>query len=910
MKLKRNMLFLALASATMMTAGQAMAQDTSASDATAKDQTAAQREARRRAEAEEKAKELDVVQVTGFRRAVETATAIKRDASSIVEVISSVDIGKLPDTSIAESISRLPGLAAQRVAGRATTISIRGLAGDFSTTTLNGREQVSSGDNRGVEFDQYPSELLSGVVVYKTPDASMVAQGISGTVDLQTVRPLSFGERVIAVNGRFEKNSVGEVNPGYDDTGYRFSASYIDQFADDTIGVAIGFARLDSPGQAERWNAWGYSSGNFAGQQNVLVLGGSESWATSTSNVRDGLMAVLEWAPSDTYRGNLDIYYSQFERIETTRGLQFGLGFSGASITNPTVANGLLVGGTARGVYGPVLRNDQNKREDEIFAIGTKHELQFGDFWTAKLDLSLSKGDRSESILETYAGIPAQANVDFRINPSSGLPSFDFNRNYADPAVVRLSDPGGWGQDGYIKYPEFEDELKSARFDLNRMLENDILSSVDFGVNWTSRQKSRAVAEAFLDLLNGRAPIAVPSNLLQRPADLSLTGIPGVIAYNVPAAFRNLYATRTNINQDILNKDWEVEEEVSTWYAKANIDTYIGDVALRGNIGVQYQRADQSSQGFAVPGGNASAAQPYQAGTDYGDLLPSLNLVFSFGDDHTLRLGAAKQLARPRMDQLRANNGFGIDRTRNQYVGGGGNPELEPWRAKSYDVSYEYYLLGGKGYLSAAVFHKDLLNYIYDQTVDFDFSVFDLSGLPAPAPPTTIGRFTRPTNGKGGTMNGYEFAMSVPLEILHESLEGFGILGSYADTRSGVRPNGPGTTQPLPGLSRYVSNVTLYFEKAGFSTRVSQRSRSAFIGEIQGFGADRETRYIRGEDVVDFQASYDFGGSLKGLQVLLQVLNVTNEPYQEFFRDPGTPDRPRSYNEYGRTYLLGASYKF
>jgi iron complex outermembrane receptor protein len=152
--------------------------------------------------------------------------------------------------------------------------------------------------------------------------------------------------------------------------------------------------------------------------------------------------------------------------------------------------------------------------------------------------------------------------------------------------------------------------------------------------------------------------------------------------------------------------------------------------------------------------------------------------------------------------------------------------------------------------------------------------------------------------------------MSVPLEILHESLEGFGILGSYADTRSGVRPNGPGTTQPLPGLSRYVSNVTLYFEKAGFSTRVSQRSRSAFIGEIQGFGADRETRYIRGEDVVDFQASYDFGGSLKGLQVLLQVLNVTNEPYQEFFRDPGTPDRPRSYNEYGRTYLLGASYKF
>ena len=112
------------------------------------------------------------------------------------------------------------------------------------------------------------------------------------------------------------------------------------------------------------------------------------------------------------------------------------------------------------------------------------------------------------------------------------------------------------------------------------------------------------------------------------------------------------------------------------------------------------------------------------------------------------------------------------------------------------------------------------------------------------------------------------------------------------------------------GLSRYVSNITLYYENAGFSTRVSQRSRSSFIGEIQGFGADRETRYIVGEDLIDFQASYAFGGDLDGLSVLLQVNNVTNEPYREFYRDAGRVDRSRSFNEYGRTYLLGATYKF
>lgn len=112
---------------------------------------------------------MDKVQVTGLRRAIEGAISVKRDSTSIVEAISAEDIGRLPDVSIAESLARLPGLAAQRVAGRAQVISVRGLSPDFSTTLLNGREVVSTGDNRSVEFDQYPSELVSGVTVYKTP---------------------------------------------------------------------------------------------------------------------------------------------------------------------------------------------------------------------------------------------------------------------------------------------------------------------------------------------------------------------------------------------------------------------------------------------------------------------------------------------------------------------------------------------------------------------------------------------------------------------------------------------------------------------------------------------------------------------------------------------------------------------
>ena len=154
---------------------------------------------------------VETVVVTGIRHGIEDAIALKRDSSSIVEAISAEDIGKLPDTSIAESISRLPGLTSQRAEGRASAISLRGTDPGFTTALLNGREQVSTGDNRSIEFDQYPSELLSAVVVYKTPDAQLVGQGLAGTIDLRTMRPLDYGKRAMAFNIRGERNSHDDL---------------------------------------------------------------------------------------------------------------------------------------------------------------------------------------------------------------------------------------------------------------------------------------------------------------------------------------------------------------------------------------------------------------------------------------------------------------------------------------------------------------------------------------------------------------------------------------------------------------------------------------------------------------------------------------------------------------------------
>src|SRR6187399_2641901 len=188
------------------------------------------------------ADEVQEVVVTGIRKSIQDSINVKKNESSIVEVVSSEDIGKLPDSSIAEAIGRLPGIAAQRTNGRAQTLSIRGLGPDFTVTTFNGREQASTNDNRTVEFDQFPSELVTQVKVYKTPDAGMAYQGIAGTTDIATVHPLALSDRKLAFGYKREVNDQDANIPGLPDAGDRVNGTYIDQFMEGKLGIALGAA--------------------------------------------------------------------------------------------------------------------------------------------------------------------------------------------------------------------------------------------------------------------------------------------------------------------------------------------------------------------------------------------------------------------------------------------------------------------------------------------------------------------------------------------------------------------------------------------------------------------------------------------------------------------------------------------
>lgn len=889
----------------------------------------------------------DVVVVRGLKSSIQQSIATKADSTSIVEAVTAEDIGKLPDVSIAESLARLPGLAAQRLRGRAQVISVRGLGPDFTTATLNGREQVTAGDNRGVEFDQFPAELLSGVVVYKTPEASLIASGLAGTADLQTIRPLDFGQRAVSVGARYEWNEQDALNAGTENDGYRFTASYIDQFADGTVGLVLGFATQSTPTQSQRYESWGFPTTNVDGTD-AFVLGGVKPYSESRDLERDAFLGTLQWEPSDTFSTTLDVFYSEFEDTGVLRGVEIPLLWGGYPLSNAVVEDGNVVSGTFSGVQG-VLRNDNRFRSAELFSFGWNGQWQATDNWMIEADYSRSKVDRLDTDLETYAGTGAgngngaSDDLDFALN-SDGVPFFMGSLDYSDPSLFLLTDPQGWGQVGFIKRPETEDELDAIRLSATRSFNDTWIDSVEVGVNFTTREKNKVSNEEFLRGFAGTTDTAVPvpsSYLLSSASDFGWIGIGEILSYDSLGLYNDgFFSTEVLANPDVVTKAWQVEEDVTTWYAQLNMRTEWGGVPVRGNFGVQYVETDQSSSGQAIGFDGSTGmdiAVPFTAGDKYSQILPSVNLSFEVAPDTFIRAAYAKTQARARMDDLRGsravnfNNmicGFEADGVTPFYTpenannpndtclsSSGGDPMLRPYLADSYDVSFEYYFADRAGYVSIAAFYKELEDFIFPNfSRPFDFTneanaIFG-SDFVAMNPGIETGTTSTPTNIQGGNMQGIELSTNIPGEaFLPSPLDGFGLYASYSITDSEISNPLTNSPEQIPGLSEDVANVTLYYEKGGFQARVSQRYRSEFLGEVTGFGAGLERRNVESEKVVDAQIGYSFedtGTRLDGISILLQGQNITDE---EFVTTDAASGLPKNFETYGATYLLGINWR-
>jgi len=891
--------------------------------------------------------------VSGIRYSLANSINTKKNNDSIVEAVSAEEIGKLPDVSIAESIARLPGLAAQRVAGRAQIISVRGLPPDFATVLLNGRAQASSGYNRAVEFDQYPSELLSSVVVYKSPDANITGMGLSGSVDLRTIRPLAYGKDTISISLRAELDEDGGRNADMSKWGGRGSISIIGQNDAGTLGWAFGYAYLDAPGHVDHYKAYSYEAFDFAvtpdSADSALQLNGQEAFAVNSRDRRHGFMGTLEWQPSDGVHTALDLYYSRFKQTQVSRGAQwFSNGWAdGATFTDVQTTP---VGGSTLGTSGhfnnavPILRNDHNTREDELLSIGWSGEFAMTDALKYHADLSYSSNKRDETYIETYQGYGAGAfqtrtmdEYDFSI-PLEGYPTYsNWGLDYADANQVSLGDRapwGGWGHDGLLKSPHVKEDIIAVDQGLTFDFGDSIISEIDLGVNFTHRVKNKTVDEIDLNLKNSRAQVLVGSQYLIAPTSLDFVGFGNVLAFDLPSAVSTYYDQTVLQDVNHFDKSWRITEDLLTFHARAKIDS--GN--LHGNVGVQVVKTWQGSEGLRI-NQYVSPVEVYPAAINdtYTDVLPSLNLFYDMGGGVRVRFAAAKVMARPRMDDLRASMtpsysnpcsggspaaGCVPGGTVQVWSGSGGNPNLKPWRAKEINAAVEWY--GGNAtYFSVGGFYKWLDTYIYTRTITADFSGFPIPAsvtpLPAGVTGSNIGTLTAPDNGNGGYVRGVEISGALEFGKLVPALDGFGMSGSVAYTDSNLNPTNGSSLVRIPGLSDWVYNVTGYFEKGGFQVRASYRYRSAFKGEVIGLFTNLAYTEVLADKQLDAQVGYTFqdGSPLAGLGIVLQVSNVLDSPYRtRLGLDAGgvhTSDGtvlPETYEKYGRQWLVGLSYKF
>lgn len=893
--------------------------------------------------------DVEVIEVKGFRGSIVESINTKRFSPEVVESISAEDIGKLPDSSIAESIARLPGLTAQRLDGRASRVSVRGFSENESATTFNGREQVSIGDNRGVEFDLYPSEIMSGVTVYKTPSASIEAEGIAGVIDMQTVKPLSKGERVIMFNGQLEQTGFGKLNPDGDDQGYRGTVSYIDQFADDTIGVAFALNTMSSPNQEKRWNSWGYPEFTTEDGQSYSILGGAKPYVRSSTLERDSAMLVLEAAPTDKLNMTFDALYIDFSDEQILRGIEIPFAWGQGSISSDSTTvdaeTGFITSAVTEG-QRVVVRNDHQERKAELTQFGFNAKYDINDSWSTEFDISRSEVERQLWSIESYSGTGrgdangVADNIGYVLDGGNTGAQFSHELDYSDYNLIQLGGPLSWGgskalndkygltdtpfqntaQDGFINAPEVNDELTTLKLAATKILDNEYINAVKFGMSYRDREKSKLSEGYFLTLkdfsLSNPGMVSVPEQYRLGSASLDFIGMGDMIAYDTRALINDGYydlLQESLTDQKHKTQSWTVQEKVTAFFVQADINAEIGSIPVTGNVGVRYVKTEQSSQGSAANTVDGLVVvTPTDVSHDYSHVLPSINLSFAIDEEQTLRFGAAKTISRALLNDMNAsiNASYGQqpDDNGNFWSISGGNPKLEPKEATGFDISYENYF-NAEGYFSAAVFYKDINQWIFDGTY-----AVDMSGVANPAtgeiPATSSGTGNGKVNGGGGDLWGYELSLALPFNVFHSSLDGFGLIASHTGIEQDVEDQN-GNEYELVGLSDQIDSLTVYYERNGFQARTSMRKRSDFKGNVNGLGLAATQVDIKGETIWDAQLGFDFGeagvDSLDGLNVTFQVQNITEEPFTTLSGDNAL--QVRDYQDYGRTFLLGFSYK-
>lgn len=747
---------------------------------------------------QEEGRRLDTVVVTGIRKSLQDAAAIKRNADGVVDAISAEDIGKFPDTNLAESLQRITGVSIDRSNGEGNQVSVRGFGPRFNLVTLNGRQmpkastQADVNVNRGFNFRELSSEVVSGVEVLKTGRADVASGGIGSTINIKTARPLDIGTQQISLS---VKGVVDTTNVDGDDVTPEIVGLYSNVFMDGKLGILVSAAHAERNSRSEqvKIDGWVRDDGTtytgvdasgidrsinptgtfFVPRNYVLNIGDHD-------RQRQNYQAVVQFKPTNNLTATVDYTGSRFEddfnELETSFWFDSDSGTTGAADANGTVVS-------------PRHNNHRlnfaglskiTKIEGDSF--GANLEWEANDDLTLNFDYhnSTSKsqpGGELGEILTVLSGntFDVDIGVDMTgndipntiVNDSRvpGGTAYAFSALQADVSVGR-------GR-------QIENKVEQAQ--IGGVWENSVdngFKRVNFGAAYTNYQYDDfnrfwfAVVDT-VDISN------FPVEFVQRGdigSDFSgqETLFENRAIYDVDALNNLVDAT---IPFDQVESNFppffsSVTEETLSAYVSADFEAEFQGLPIDVNAGVRVEKTDTIGGSTSnLPRGlrhltNESLEQIAADGADleentadYTEFLPNLDAKLNFTDSLIGRLAYSRTITRSNLEDLapgtvitntRPSSGTGI--SDGIFTARQGDTSLLPYSSNNIDASLEWYygdeeLFGaGEGsYFSIGYFNKDVQNFIgtqvFERTINSSLGVpiTDPSASPRPGCPDSTG---------------------------------------------------------------------------------------------------------------------------------------------------------------------------
>lgn len=899
--------------------------------------------------------EIEEVVVYGLRQTLQRSMEVKRNSSVISDALVGAEIGDLPDLSVAESLERITGVTSDRFKGGASELSVRGLGAFLGSSVLNGREISSGSDGRDVNFGQFPSELISGSIVYKSQQASFIEGGISGIIELRTRRPLDnpgnsrFRVKALAGYSDYE-DRVDDGNP-YNG---RLSAQYTNQFdlSNGQFGIAIGGqARRDTAPEdiytssstyrpcntvegVDRSNNCAYladENGNSTGASPTYFISNQYIYrAMETEADRDALMTNLQWRINN-WDVNVDLQWSERDDVELRHNLVLADGrrdIIPISITSRGALNAWS--GESRIENQSVWRN----RNDEYVGSGLNITWS-NDFVEITGDIGYSKTERHQDELDMRirtnrrvlfemdkrsVTVPNLTFTDVSdVEGNTGL-TFDLNNHdiYTNGARARR------------RLENIDDEILSTRLDFNFDMAWGAIHSFqvglrasertrehDDGIDTTLPQENDYGDEGAIAARRDKFPV----DDLFKGADTDLNGITWA-TWEPEALWVALTGSRDAglpTGSTLSTHDADVTEKTYALYGQADFETMLFGKPVTGNFGIRAVYSDIESLGVStaletVPGDDPDTFTVTPVGeaiintetNDFWNILPSLNISFTLSEDQLLRFSVYRAIARPDQEAMSAALDFDDNADLDSIgsiVSASGNPQLEPLESNNFDVSFEWYVSDSTAF-TAAVYYKWLETGVETTPEDI---VLIVNGTPTPV---TIGRSGN--SNDSSSLKGIEVSVNHVFTKLPGDWSGLGITAGYNYANSDFEfpdptiPDGTNAlanfTSPanIPGYSKNSANFSAFWENDWASIRLAYKYRSEYFKPFRVSA----NRYTKAQDFLDFSARFRIS---KNITARIQALNLLDEPNISY---RPTSDSLAQADYSGRRMFVGIEAKF